>query len=57
MNDQIWSEVDRYICDRLLPADPVLEAALAAGLPEISVTANQGKLNVIRRGATFSRSR
>jgi predicted O-methyltransferase YrrM len=43
-----WSAIDRYISDRLLPADPVLEAALAdsdaAGLPPIAVTPNQGKL-------------
>lgn len=43
-----WSAVDRYISDHLVPADPVLEAALsdsdAAGLPPIAVTPNQGKL-------------
>jgi predicted O-methyltransferase YrrM len=48
MSERIWSSVDRYICDHLVPADPALEAALkdstAAGLPEISVTPNQGKL-------------
>ncbi len=48
MSEKIWSSVDRYICDHLVPADPALEAALkdsaAAGLPEISVTPNQGKL-------------
>lgn len=45
---QLWSEVDRYIAERLVPADPVLEAVLeasaAAGLPPIHVAPNQGKL-------------
>jgi predicted O-methyltransferase YrrM len=48
MSQELWNEVDRYICDRLLGEDPALEAALAAsdaaGLPPIAVTANQGKL-------------
>jgi len=48
MNESLWSDVDRYLGDLLLPADPVLEAALAdsaaAGLPAIQVTATQGKL-------------
>jgi predicted O-methyltransferase YrrM len=43
-----WSAVDGYIDDNLLPADPVLEAALRAsadaGLPPISVSPSQGKL-------------
>ena len=45
---QRWTAVDDYIADHLLPADAALEAAIAdsaaAGLPPISVTANQGKL-------------
>jgi predicted O-methyltransferase YrrM len=44
----LWTAVDRYIGDRLLPQDPVLDAALAAsdaaGLPPIAITPNQGKL-------------
>jgi predicted O-methyltransferase YrrM len=48
MNQDQWTEVDRYITDRLLPADPILDAALAAnaaaGLPPIDVAPNQGKL-------------
>jgi len=48
MTEQLWIDVDRYITDRLVPPDPGLEAALvasaAAGLPEIQVAANQGKL-------------
>jgi len=43
-----WTEVDEYITDQLVPADPVLEAALrashSAGLPHIQVSPNQGKL-------------
>ncbi|WP_027891454.1 O-methyltransferase [Calidithermus chliarophilus] len=45
---ELWSEVDRYIAERLVPADPVLEGVLeasaAAGLPPIHVAPNQGKL-------------
>lgn len=48
MSQEQWAAVDRYITDRLVPADSVLEAALAdstaAGLPAINVTPNQGKL-------------
>lgn len=43
----IWTEVDHYFSDLLIPPDEVLEAALAAnnkaGLPSIDVTALQGK--------------
>src|SRR5438105_3775843 len=48
MSDERWAAVDRYITDHLVPPDPALDAALAAstaaGLPEINVTPNQGKL-------------
>jgi predicted O-methyltransferase YrrM len=48
MTQELWTEVDRYITDLLIPADPILEAALrdsdAAGLPQINVTPSQGKL-------------
>jgi predicted O-methyltransferase YrrM len=48
MNQEQWTAVDRYVAGKLLPADPVLEAALQAstdaGLPAISVSAPQGKL-------------
>jgi predicted O-methyltransferase YrrM len=48
MSDATWSSVEEYFESRLLPADPVLEAALeaseAAGLPPIQVSASQGKL-------------
>lgn len=42
-----WEQVDGYVTERLVAADPVLDAALAdsaaAGLPEIQVSAPQGK--------------
>jgi predicted O-methyltransferase YrrM len=45
-DQELWTAVDRYICDRLLPADTVLDAALAAadaaGMPPIAVSANEG---------------
>ncbi|MCA1703136.1 MAG: O-methyltransferase, partial [Actinobacteria bacterium] len=48
MTPQLWTAVDGYICDLLVPPDPALDAGLAdsaaAGLPPISVTPNQGKL-------------
>jgi predicted O-methyltransferase YrrM len=48
MTDERWSAVDRYITDLVVQPDPVLDAALeasiAAGLPEISVTPGHGKL-------------
>ena len=47
MAEEQWTEVDRYFSERLLPTDPSLESALetsvAAGLPAISVSPNQGK--------------
>jgi predicted O-methyltransferase YrrM len=48
VDESLWTAVDRYFSDLLSPNDPVLEAALkasaAAGLPEIQVAPNQGKL-------------
>ena len=48
MAGELWTAVDRYITDLLVPAEPALESALeasrAAGLPEINVSPNQGKL-------------
>src|SRR5215468_11146055 len=48
MSQQQWTAVDNYISDMLVGSDPVLDAALAAsaeaGLPQIQVTPNQGKL-------------
>ncbi len=48
MSQDRWSEVDSYIVQRLLPADPILDAVLdanaAAGLPPADVSPAQGKL-------------
>jgi predicted O-methyltransferase YrrM len=45
---EVWDQVDDYVTERLIAADPALEAALAdsaaAGLPAIQVSAPQGKL-------------
>jgi predicted O-methyltransferase YrrM len=54
MTDQTWTEVDDYLAGALLAPDPVLDAALAdadaAGLPQIAVAPNQGKLlNLLAR--------
>ncbi|MBT2293761.1 O-methyltransferase [Paenibacillus albidus] len=47
-NQEQWNEVDQYFGSKLLAADPVLEGVLeanaGAGLPEIDVAPNQGKL-------------
>jgi predicted O-methyltransferase YrrM len=43
-----WRSVDAWLAERLLPPDPALDAALAAnaaaGLPDIAVSALQGRL-------------
>jgi len=48
MSQELWSQVDSYIAERLMPPDPALDAALAAnkaaGLPAIDVSPPQGKL-------------
>ncbi|HEX4658666.1 MAG TPA: O-methyltransferase [Streptosporangiaceae bacterium] len=48
MLQERWTAVDGFIDENLVPADPVLEAALRAsadaGLPPISVSPSQGKL-------------
>src|SRR2546421_11923120 len=48
MPEALWTAVDKYIAQMLVPPEPVLDAALeasdAAGLPAIQVTPNQGKL-------------
>jgi predicted O-methyltransferase YrrM len=47
-HDEPWADVDRYLTDRLVPSDEVLDATLSAaaeaGLPAISVSPMQGKL-------------
>jgi len=48
MNDPIFEKVDRYISTRLAPEDEVLTSTIQslddAGMPQHSVSANQGKL-------------
>ncbi len=48
MDKELWTAVDEYIHDRLVPSDAALDLALAAceeaELPAISVTPSQGKL-------------
>ena len=48
MDEEVWKSVDRFIGDRLIPPDPVLDATLrdsaSAGLPAIQVSPAQGKL-------------
>jgi len=47
MSEAVWSGVDRYLTEALIPADQALDAALAAniagGLPTIDVSPTQGK--------------
>jgi len=47
MPQEIWTDVDNYLTGKLVEADPVLDAALAANaaaeLPAIDVTPTQGK--------------
>ncbi len=44
----LWTAVDRYIVESLIPSDPILEESLRANaeahLPSIDVAPNQGKL-------------
>jgi predicted O-methyltransferase YrrM len=48
MTKQLWTAVDRYLTAHLVRPDAALDAALAtsatAGLPEIAVSPNHGKL-------------
>ena len=47
MAEDLWTEVDQYFSGKLLPKDPILDAAIEsaekAGLPPIAVSPNQGK--------------
>jgi len=47
MSQETWTTVDSYLAETLIPADPILEGALAANaaaeLPSIDVSATQGK--------------
>ena len=48
MDKELWTAVEHYFVEQLIPADPALEAATranaAAGLPAIDVAPNEGKL-------------
>jgi predicted O-methyltransferase YrrM len=48
MEQELWTSVDRYLVENLIPQDPALNDALQAnaeaGLPTIDVAPNQGKL-------------
>jgi len=48
MNEELWTKVDKYLASQLVSADDALTNALtasdAAGLPQINVAPNQGKL-------------
>ena len=48
MSQEQWTAVDQYLVENLIPADPILDAALQssseAELPAINVAPNQGKL-------------
>jgi predicted O-methyltransferase YrrM len=60
MAEEQWTAVDQYFSERLLPSDPVLESALessvAAGLPAISVSPNQGRFLQMLAQITGARS-
>jgi predicted O-methyltransferase YrrM len=48
MSQEQWSAVDAYFSELFIPPDAALDAALAAsdsaGLPQMAVAPNQGKL-------------
>jgi len=60
MSKKKWTAVDSYITEALIPADPIIEAALKAsdeaGLPAIAVTPSQGKFLMILAQAIGARS-
>jgi predicted O-methyltransferase YrrM len=60
MTELLWTHVDEYLEATLLPADPVLDAALRAsaerGLPSIQVSPTQGKfLHLLARACRAER--
>jgi predicted O-methyltransferase YrrM len=59
-NQALWTAVDHYLAQTLIPADPILDATLAANaaaeLPAIDVAPNQGKLlHILARLANAQR--
>jgi predicted O-methyltransferase YrrM len=60
VTQELWTSVDNYIVDKLLPADDDLNAAVRssddAGLPSIQVSAPQGKfLHIVARSMAARR--
>jgi predicted O-methyltransferase YrrM len=59
MSQERWTEVDRYIAEKLLRPDPALDAALRstaeAGLPPINVSPPQGMLLMLLARAQGAR--
>lgn len=59
MDAQLWTKVDAYIAERLIPTDAILASVLAAnagaGLPAIDVSATQGRFLEILVRMTKSR--
>jgi predicted O-methyltransferase YrrM len=59
MSQERWTEVDKYITEKLLPSDPALDAALRstaeAGLPPINVSPPQGMLLMLLARAQGAR--
>jgi predicted O-methyltransferase YrrM len=59
MSQERWTEVDRYITQKLLPSDPALDEALRstaqAGLPQINVSPPQGMLLMLLARAQGAR--
>jgi predicted O-methyltransferase YrrM len=57
--DELWTAIDAYLQDCLVPGDDAVDAALAvsekAGLPRINVAPNQGKLLMLLARATGAR--
>jgi predicted O-methyltransferase YrrM len=57
--DELWTAIDEYLGDCLVPTDEALDAALAAsketGLPAINVAPNQGKLLMLLARAIGAR--
>lgn len=60
MDHEVWTKVDQWFDERLVGADPVLEAAVeatrAAGIPEIQVSPTQGKFLMLLAAAVGARS-
>src|SRR5262245_51693578 len=60
MTRERWTEVDRYVTDTVVGADPILDevlaASAAAGIPPINVSPPQGKLLAILARALGART-